>query len=91
MVLIITMKINLILCLFNLLPLFPLDGHHIARELLPPEKQADFMAWQRQFGIICLLLLVLGPRVIGSITKKQLPSLMLVYDYAGDLMIRIFL
>lgn len=58
--------INLTLCLFNLLPLFPLDGHHISRELLPAHRRQGFMAWQMQFGPWLLLGLLLGPRLLRS-------------------------
>jgi Zn-dependent protease len=52
---------NLGLCLFNLIPLFPLDGHHIVRELLPSGKQNDFMYWQTRFGVVLLIALIALP------------------------------
>jgi len=50
-----TIGINIILCLFNLIPLFPLDGHHVARELLPPSQRGRFMEWQVRYGRIILI------------------------------------
>ncbi len=64
------MVINVVLCVFNLVPLFPLDGHHIMRELLPPRDQGGFMAWQRRYGQwILLAILILPPllRVQGPL------------------------
>ncbi len=52
---------NIALCTFNLFPLFPLDGHHILRELLPPAKQADFMHWQIHYGRYILAGMILIP------------------------------
>jgi Zn-dependent protease len=52
---------NICLCFFNLIPLFPLDGHHIARELLPPWKQQGFMQWQLTYGQKLLMGLIFGP------------------------------
>jgi Zn-dependent protease len=51
--------LNIILFLFNLLPLFPLDGWHIVLTLLPPEQA---YSWQRHaqttqyifFGLLML-------------------------------------
>ena len=57
---------NLILSLFNLIPVFPLDGFTILQGLLPPAL-ADVFESTRQYGFFILLLLlfasgsVLGP------------------------------
>jgi len=59
-----TMGINLVLFIFNLIPLFPLDGHHIVRELLPGNRQGAFMMWQIRYGQIALLALLFIPRFI---------------------------
>jgi Zn-dependent protease len=73
-VLYMTMLVNVGLCAFNLLPLFPLDGHHIARELLPRERQFGFMRWQIQYGRFLLMGLILGPMLLGSITGRNVPD-----------------
>jgi len=53
--------INLILMLFNLIPLAPLDGEKIADYFLPP-SWADFLARIRPYGpMILLLLFIAGP------------------------------
>jgi Zn-dependent protease len=68
------MVVNVALLTFNLLPLFPLDGHHVIREMLPAEKQYDFMRWQVQYGRIVLLVLILGPRLLVSDNSADLPA-----------------
>ena len=69
-VLFFTMLANLALCMFNLLPLFPLDGHHVVRELLPREHQGKFMAWQVRYGSVVLAVLIFLPRIMEMVTQK---------------------
>jgi len=53
--------INLILMLFNLIPLAPLDGEKIIEYFLPPSG-ADFLASIRPYGpMILLFLFIAGP------------------------------
>lgn len=55
--------INLILMLFNLIPLAPLDGEKIALYLFPP-TWADFLDRIRPYGpMILLLVLFVGPMI----------------------------
>jgi len=67
--------INITLALFNLLPVFPLDGSHILGNLLPTGMQEGFQRFN-QFAPFLLLIIivsglfwrVLGPVVIGVAT-----------------------
>lgn len=70
--LLITMRVNIALCMFNLLPLFPLDGHHIMREMLPPRMQAPFMQWQMRFGAKVLLALLFGPHLLSMLSGGKI-------------------
>lgn len=55
--------LNLLLMLFNLIPLAPLDGEKIAVELLPPPI-STFFEQIRPYGVLILLgLLFIGPRI----------------------------
>jgi Zn-dependent protease len=65
-----TMLANLGLCAFNLLPLFPLDGHHIVREVLPASRHRGFMAWQVRYGGVALAVLVFAPHLIEAVTGR---------------------
>jgi len=66
-----TVAANLGLCIFNLVPLFPLDGHHVLRELLPGRMQDGYMTWQRSFGMALLAILILGPVVLRETLGRQ--------------------
>ncbi len=70
-ILIFTSYINLLLAVFNMIPIPPLDGSKILISLLPPKAAAGFAALE-QYGMFLLLLLlvsglfgaVLGPVLI---------------------------
>jgi len=49
--------INLVLAIFNLIPIPPLDGSHILFALLPP-SQADFKVFLQRYGFVFLLVLI---------------------------------
>lgn len=50
--------LNVVLALFNLVPVHPLDGGKILVGLLPPESAYDVDRFLRQYGMIILLLLI---------------------------------
>lgn len=49
--------LNLILAFFNLLPIPPLDGSHVAAHLLPPRLAASYRRFGR-YGIVALMAIV---------------------------------
>lgn len=66
------MAVNIALCAFNLIPLFPLDGHHIVRDLLPASQADRFMQWQLRYGMFLLLAVMFGPRLLAIVTRGQI-------------------
>ena len=52
-------RINLLLMLFNLIPVGPLDGHYIMQWLLPPGWAARYRTLNRRWGSWALLGLIL--------------------------------
>ncbi len=86
------MSINVLLCIFNLLPLYPLDGHHIVRESLPRHRQADFMNWQMKYGMPAMLAVIFGPRLLSTLFKVEFfDPLGEAYRSAMALMIKLFI
>lgn len=74
--------VNFGLALFNLLPIAPLDGHHVVRELLPHTARVRFMEFS-PYGPVLLLGLVLlnrgqGLRFLGY------PVEFLMRTFAGE-------
>ena len=55
--------INIVLGLFNLLPVFPLDGSHILKNILP-WHMAEKMEQLRQYGMF----IIIGIVILGNVT-----------------------
>ena len=66
-------QINLSLALFNLLPIYPLDGGKIMRAVLPVESSLEYEAVMERYGQYILLFLVL-PIFNGQSAVVQLLS-----------------
>lgn len=47
--------INVALCLFNLIPIGPLDGHWLLGILLPQPMGGRFIMWSQRYGMFILL------------------------------------
>lgn len=56
-ILVIIIRLNIILAVFNLLPIHPLDGFKIVEGILPEEKAREWKQLQR-YGMLFLLLLI---------------------------------
>ncbi len=68
--------INVILGIFNLLPIPPLDGSHIIKAFLPPSATSTFR-WFEQNGIIVLfLVLVFFPGLFFAIINPVISLIM---------------
>jgi len=72
-------QINLLLMLFNLMPIGPLDGHHIVATLLPPKLRAPYLINNARYGTLLLLGLV-----VASIAG--LPVFQRLFEFAQGLL-----
>ncbi|NIM71017.1 MAG: site-2 protease family protein, partial [Xanthomonadales bacterium] len=55
----ILVMINFVLAIFNLIPLGPLDGHHIMEYYLPYPAKENYRRFNRQYGMLALFGLIL--------------------------------
>jgi len=53
-------QVNLMLAVFNFLPIGPLDGSHVLAELLPLRQGLQFREFNRTYGYLLLTLLILS-------------------------------
>jgi Zn-dependent protease len=53
-------NVNLMLCLFNFIPIHPLDGGHIVEPFLPPKAQRFMEDYQMHFNIALIVLFITG-------------------------------
>lgn len=51
-------QVNIMLAVFNLLPVYPLDGSKIALAILPRQFAYEFEQFMQQYGTILLILLI---------------------------------
>ena len=52
-------QVNLGLAVFNLVPIYPLDGHHILRVFLAKRTRRHYDLFNRQFGFVLAMILIL--------------------------------
>jgi Zn-dependent protease len=78
-------QINVLLMLFNLLPLGPLDGHYVLSWLLPPALGRRYDQLNQRYGaqafLVLVLLAVLGVpvfRFLAGLADALLPLLVMV-------------
>ena len=75
-------RMNIVLGVFNLLPIYPLDGFKIVEGILPEEKAQEWKQLQR-YGMIFLLLLIFpigGSSMLNSISQP-------IVDFISNLLI----
>lgn len=78
---------NLVLCLFNLIPLAPLDGYKIAVGTLPREQASALIRYERETTLALMLLILLGAMSSGGFSPLWAilgPPLRFLYElFAG--------
>jgi Zn-dependent protease len=60
--LVICVQVNLGLMCFNLIPVYPLDGSHVVRGLLPSHLAYSYHQFMLQWGMMIMMLLIVAGR-----------------------------
>ncbi|MDR3710084.1 MAG: site-2 protease family protein [Capsulimonadaceae bacterium] len=71
------LELNLVLFLFNLIPVPPLDGAHILANLLPEKASRSYVDFMNQFGMLALLVVMFGGGYLISGPLGMLSNLLL--------------
>ena len=58
--------ISIILGVFNLLPIFPLDGHSVVPAFLTDDAARSYMHFQARYGFLILIVLIALPFLTGG-------------------------
>lgn len=66
----IVVLLNLLLGIFNLIPIYPLDGSHILSNLLPAQSAHRLAAFYQRYGMLLLMLIIfVGWKVVFSLVS----------------------
>jgi Zn-dependent protease len=61
-------NLNVVLMLFNLIPVPPLDGSHVLMELVGPKAAWDLRNFFNQYSLIIIVMVILlAGRIIGPL------------------------
>lgn len=74
--------LNVVLAIFNLIPIYPLDGQKILIGLLPNKEAREFDLFMRRYGMIVLFLLIFP--TFGGVSPISLimePVLNLIFNF----------
>jgi Zn-dependent protease len=67
------LTINIVLAVFNLVPVHPLDGSRILTALLPASTAHEYEEFMRRYGLFVLLLLIVPWQGHSAISQLVLP------------------
>jgi Zn-dependent protease len=76
-----TARLSLLLCFFNLLPIPPLDGSRVARNLIGMSYETYYQI--ARYGFLILIIVIQIPQVMGTLHDVTLKSWMIMADWFG--------
>jgi Zn-dependent protease len=73
--------LNVVLAIFNLVPVHPLDGSKIVMAFLPAEQAVEYESFMRRYGMFVLIALILPWNGTSPIHSLIWPAISLVVDF----------
>lgn len=77
---------SLVISVFNLLPVYPLDGSKILQGILPNNKGVKLIQYQNQIQIVFILVLLLANRILWALLNPVIG----IFDFGITFMVGIF-
>lgn len=75
------MSINIMLAIFNLVPVYPLDGSRILTALLPKETAWEYQQVMQRYGTFILLFLIFPWNGISPVSQLLSPVINIVLNW----------
>jgi Zn-dependent protease len=69
-------QLNIVLMLFNLIPIAPLDGSHVLLDMVSPRRAMEIRSFMNQYGLLLLVVVIMfAGQVISPILRPILSFL----------------
>lgn len=75
------MVINVVLAIFNLLPIHPLDGSKILMSFLPAEQAIEYENFMHRYGMFVLIALIIPWNGVSPVSSLIWPVVSFIVDF----------